>query len=169
MKRGKSKKDIRLSLFSHTPNSVRTLRKLFKGNFPDADISGLAEELKRQSDRSLITLAASFLDDALAYRISKRFCFAPEDKEYSFCFRFEGPLGTFSSRLEIAALFGIIDDETYQELDIIRELRNACAHCKHPITFDTAQIANVANRLRPPLGLFRTPDTSVTALRAFFL
>jgi hypothetical protein len=113
-------------------------------------------------------LAASFLDDALKYRISKKFCFIPTDEQFAYCFRFEGPLGTFSSRLEMAALFRIVDDSTYQQLNVIRELRNACAHSKQPISFETDKIMNVVNRLRHPLGIFSVGDDSVQGEKIIF-
>ena len=168
MKRRVSKKDARLSVFSSTPSATKALRRMYKRADDEADIELLFSELCGQSDRASMILAASFLDDALKYRLSKKFCFIPTDSDLAYCFRFEGPLGTFSSRLEIATLFGVIDDSTYQQLDIIRELRNACAHSKQPISFKTDRIINVVNRLRPPLGLFGVGESSIRGEKIAF-
>jgi len=41
------------------------------------------------------------------------------------------PLSSFASKIDIAFAFSIIDDETFADLKVIRELRNAFAH-PHP-------------------------------------
>jgi hypothetical protein len=49
--------------------------------------------------------------------------------------------------MEIACLFGVIEDETYQQLNIIREMRNICAHSRRRIRFDDPAIVNFIARL----------------------
>jgi DNA-binding MltR family transcriptional regulator len=93
------------------------------------------------------------LDDLLTACLSKRFCISPTEKEVSAAFRFEGPLGTFSAKMEVACLFGFIEDETYQQLYIIREMRNACAHSKRSVDFSSKAIINVVRKLFGPLGI----------------
>jgi hypothetical protein len=142
----------RLSLFRDTPNSVKTLRRAYKDKFRPFDAAKLHGELIGESDRASVILASSLLEDILTFRISKHFCFSPTDEEYDQCFRFDGTMGSFSRKTEIALIFGIIDDRTYQKLDTIREMRNACAHSKYPLTFADEVLQNVANRISPPIG-----------------
>lgn len=55
-------------------------------------------------------------------------------------FGFDGPCGSFSSRIRMSQALGIIDRPTRRKLDLIRELRNVAAHAHPVIGFDTAEI-----------------------------
>jgi hypothetical protein len=157
----------RPSVFGETAGSIKTLRRYYKDR-SSLDMDALNAELDGESDRACIILMASILDDTLKYRLSKCLNFSPTDDEYDYVFRPNGPLGTFSGRMEIGCLFGFIDDSTYQELDIIRELRNACAHSKRKMVFADPQVENVTRRLFRPLGFIPDPPKG-QPLRPFFL
>jgi hypothetical protein len=105
---------------------------------------------------------ATALDEALIGRLSKCLCFTPNETQIDHIFRFEGPLGSFSARMELACLFGFIDNATYEQLDIFRELRNACAHSKHDIAFSDPSFANVTKRLFQPLGYMAVPTDAAS-------
>ena len=63
-------------------------------------------------------------------------------------FKEGGPLDTFASRILMAHLLGIIDRETYDQLEIVRQIRNVFAHAFEP-TFATREIALECKRLKP--------------------
>jgi hypothetical protein len=160
----------RLSLFRNVPGSIKTLRRFYKSRLGKPKLGDFRKELIGESERASILLIATLLDDALTYRISQALSFTATEEEYDYIFRFEGPLGTFSARLEVACLFGIIEDDTYQELEIIRELRNACAHSKHPTVFSDSVVANAAKRIFDPLGVMPIPSSDAPDnLKAAFL
>lgn len=140
------------SLFKETPGSVKTLRRLYKDRVRDIDPQKYMAELDSESDRAVIILMAANLDDSLAQLIAEYFCFVYDMDDIEHAFRFQGPLGSFSNRLEIAVLFGMIDDRTYQQLDTLRELRNACAHSRHSLAFDDVEMVNVVARFFAPIG-----------------
>ncbi len=144
----------RPSIFKDPPNSVKTLRRAYKDKTTRPNTEKLLAELKGESDRAAIIHISALLDDALSITIAKKFCFEPIGGEFDRCFRFDGPLGSFSSKIEIACLFGVIDDRLAQQWTLIREMRNACAHSKHALTFSDDELANVAVRLGKPLGEF---------------
>jgi hypothetical protein len=152
-----AKASKRSSVFQETANSIKRLRQYSKGRTTPLDMNALNAELDAESDRACIILMANFLDDTLKYRLSQCLSFSPTATEYDRIFRSEGPLGTFSGRMEIACLFGFIDDSTYKELDIIRELRGACAHYNRELGFSDPHIANVTRRLFRPLGFIPSP------------
>jgi hypothetical protein len=160
---------MRLSMFKDTPGSIKTLRRSYKDRLRLPDKYSLQGELAGESDRSSIILMASLLDDALVFRVAKSLHFDPSEDEFDRIFRLEGPLGTFSSRMEIACLFGFIEDATYEQLNIIREMRNACAHSKHALTFSEPALVNVTKRLFQPLGLIRMPDDDPDAIKGAFI
>lgn len=91
------------------------------------------------------------LDDMLTRLLVSKIDAALDDKSLDHIFRFEGPLGSFSARIGIAYLFRFIDDVSRNQLSLIREVRNACAHSPHAIAFATKELAAVTRRfLRHP-------------------
>src|ERR1700733_14248269 len=125
----------RPAIFRSTPGSVKTLRAFYKDKNVVLDANALIQEFNAESDRTTIILMGALVDDALKQVISLKIPCEPDETEKKHIFRFEGPLGSFSSRIEIATLFGIIDEKTYLQLETIRELRNACAHSKRLLRF----------------------------------
>jgi hypothetical protein len=147
-------KQKRLSMFADsTPNSVKTLRAFYRGRINLAPPEEFMTAVVRESDRAAVVLMSSLLDDFLCIAISTKMESEHSLEELEHIFRFEGPLGTFSARVEIACLFGVIDDGLYQQLTMLREMRNACSHSKRPLSFKDNALANVALRLFEPLGM----------------
>jgi DNA-binding MltR family transcriptional regulator len=143
-----------LSIFADTrPGSIKTLRASYRDKLKMPDPERLLKEIEGESDRAAIILAAAMLDDLLLYAIAMKLSFEPTGDEIEHIFRQAGPLGSFSARMEIALYFDVIEDETYKQLDTIREMRNACAHSKHPLDLTDPALAAVAMRLFTPEGL----------------
>jgi DNA-binding MltR family transcriptional regulator len=57
------------------------------------------------------------------------------------------PLSSFSAKIQVAYAIGLIGPKATHDLDRIREIRNAFAHAKVSITFDTDAVANTINGL----------------------
>jgi hypothetical protein len=143
----------RPNMFKDPPASVKSLRRYYRDRLAVPDKFSLQGELAGESDRSAVILLAALLDDALVFRLLAGLSFEPTANEVEHIFRFEGPLGTFSARMEVAYIFGCIEDRTYADLNVIREMRNACAHSKHTMTFSDDALVNVAKRLFLPGGM----------------
>jgi hypothetical protein len=152
-----------------TPNSVRSLRAYWRDRMVPPDIAAIAAELRGESDRASVILMAALLDDALVFMISGKFLDLPNKNEAEYIFRPDGPLGSFSARAEISYLFGFIDEQAYGQLDDIREMRNACAHTKQPMSFSVAALANVAKRLCYPRGIWPLEDDTPHGIREAFI
>ncbi|UYN94905.1 MAG: hypothetical protein KIT25_23290 [Enhydrobacter sp.] len=152
------------------PNSLRTLRSAFQKKLDVSDYADFFDELHGESDRATVILAAAHLDDLLMFRIADSRPFDVSfERDFPWIFRMDGPMSSFSRRMEIACLFSAIDDETYQQLDIIRELRNICAHTRDPVRFTDQAIHNYAIRLfEPPIG-FLSKDAARTNLKTAFI
>src|SRR5262249_55395859 len=73
----------------------------------------------------------------------------------------------FSARLEIANLFGVIDNHTFLQLSTLREMRNACAHSKHPLDFKDSSLRAVTLRLFTEDG-FIAPQFAERDLKTAF-
>jgi hypothetical protein len=55
---------------------------------------------------------------------------------------FEGPLGRFAAKVEVAYAFELIDDDLYQDLTVIRNIRNEFAHSVTDISFASPEVMN---------------------------
>jgi hypothetical protein len=152
----------------NTPKSVKSLRAYYKDRTAPASIDHLTQEVTGESDPAFVILLASILEDVLIHRVAKHLSFTPNETEFDHIFRFEGPLGTASARIEIAYLFGFIDERTRGQLDDIREMRNACAHSKQQMDFGVPVLANVAKRLFHPQGIAHLIEDSRNGIRRTF-
>ena len=54
---------------------------------------------------------------------------------------------TFASRIRAARTLNLIGTETFENLEVIREVRNTFAHAMPAIQFDTPEVTNACNRL----------------------
>ena len=61
------------------------------------------------------------------------------------------PLGGFSNKILMGYALNIYGDEMFGNLEIIRNIRNAFAHSKVPISFETPEVANVCAALQSPV------------------
>jgi hypothetical protein len=151
------------------PGSVKTLRDYYKEPIGSIDFDKLHEELNNESDRAKIILLSSILDDMLTYRMEHCININLTEKQWEYIFRFEGPMGTFSSKIEIAYVFGCIDIKTAKQLNTMREMRNACAHSKYTLSFDAPELANVAKHLFKPIGVFSPKEDTAQGIRDAFI
>ena len=152
-----------------TPKTVKTLRDYWKDKLTPRDPASIAAELQGESDRAMVILVGTVIDDTLTHALAQRMIFMPNDKQLRHIFRPDGPLGTFSAKTELSYLFGFIDEITKAQLDDIRELRNACAHSHQEISFSNNALANVARRLFQPQGVIPQPGETAHEIREAFL
>jgi hypothetical protein len=54
---------------------------------------------------------------------------------------------TFASRIRAARTLNLIGTETFENQEVIREVRNTFAHAMSAIQFDTPEVTNACNRL----------------------
>jgi hypothetical protein len=122
-------------------SEVERLRSYYRDKLDNIDIARLRSLLDNESDRAIVILTGCILDDLLEYRISS---VRREPAEVS----------SFASKIRTAYLSGIIDKLTAKQLDIVREMRNACAHSVFALSFQMPELADVAETLfGPPNGV----------------
>lgn len=98
-----------------------------------------ATSLWSENDRGVIILSGSAIEELLEREIRKLMPQLNSD-ERSYLFDFNGPIGTFSSKIRMANALGIISRQIYRKIDLIREMRNSCAHSRQPLTFQSPPI-----------------------------
>ncbi len=104
---------------------------------------GLVESTPRPEamDRTAAVAAAQYVENALQVAIKahlKKEISEAESKEL-----FDGlgaPLGSFSSRIVMASALGITSREETEDLDTIRNIRNAFAHSAIHMTFESEEV-----------------------------
>jgi len=94
-----------------------------------------------ESDRGAIILATTHLEDNLQLAIMAGLPTLQTDElAFRVMFENDGPLATFSSRIKMAYAMGLADVKSQKDMDLIRQIRNACAHSRQPISLDTPEL-----------------------------
>jgi hypothetical protein len=130
----------------------------------------IAETNAEKNDRGAAILLATNVENALQAALLQMFRDKPKRSQILFG-GIKAPLGSFSSKIDVAYYLDVIGDEAKQNLDIIRTVRNAFAHAKIPIKFETEQVKRACLRLRIPKLLpphtIREPPRNLDARRTF--
>lgn len=96
--------------------------------------------LKEESDRGSVLMSAAFLDEYLSSLLKANFI--DDEKTFTDLCNGTGGLATFSAKIELCYLLGLISLETRRDLNIIRRIRNEFAHSMETISFETESVAN---------------------------
>lgn len=127
-KRGGSKGRKKLDL--------NTVSRLQLHRLPQEITQAFFEELAGSSDRAAALLATASIDQQLeAVLIGKFVPISPTEIEAQFHGK-NANFGTFSIKIDLAYLLGLIDQETKADLDTLRRIRNAFAHSTFPLNFE---------------------------------
>lgn len=137
-------------------NAVKTLKAFYKDRNVPLNTDAFSAELKGTSDRVAVIIVCALLDDALELAIMKKL-HPLKDAEYDRLFEFDGMIGSFSARIDMAHAVGAIDRSLKERLHDLREMRNACAHSKRPISFNDIELVNVWKRAMRG-SLFQNPE-----------
>jgi hypothetical protein len=62
----------RAAIFREKPKSIKRLRAFYQDKLISTDVEALTSELAGESDRAVITLLGTLIDDTLMDQISKR-------------------------------------------------------------------------------------------------
>lgn len=106
-------------------------------------------EVAHESDRASAVLSAAYLDEMLGKLIES---FMVDDnkavdallsssKPYA-------PLGSFSAKIIMAYCLGLIDKIQYDDLNVIKRIRNLFAHGLHGLSFQSKQISDETKKLK---------------------
>jgi hypothetical protein len=100
-------------------------------NTPEAAVADIIAE----SDRGAIILAATGIEDILEDQIMAKLPGSKGDDDgYKRLFENDGSIASFSKKNWMAYAMGIVDEAYRKKIDLIREIRNACAHSRKPIS-----------------------------------
>ncbi|HDS3386344.1 TPA: hypothetical protein QID73_000287 [Proteus mirabilis] len=105
------------------------------------ELSIFLNELHEESDRGIALLSASIIEDWLS-TILKSFLIDNEASK-KMLDGFNAPIGTFSAKINMAFSLGLIMENEYKEIEIIRKIRNEFGHSWHGISFKTQKILEI--------------------------
>ena len=103
-----------------------TLRSDGAWVFLNEDERSILDTLDHDSDRAVAIIVGSMIEDRLKRAILSRLYRHKtiEDR----MFQPSGPLGPFSTKIDMALLLGIVSPEAHRDLGIFKDVRNAFAH-----------------------------------------
>jgi DNA-binding MltR family transcriptional regulator len=103
----------------------------------------------QESDRGAALVAASMLDERLEQILHSFLSESPVSREL--IEGFNAPLGTFSSRVSATYALGLIQENEYKEITLIRKIRNEFGHGWETMSFASGRISDYTRQL-PWLG-----------------
>lgn len=109
------------------------------------DVMEFRDSLNPESDRGCALMAAAFLDAELDLLL--RQCIV-DSRVAEDIFGQSRPLSTFSARIDLAFLLGLIDGVTHRDLHLIRKIRNDFGHVHAPLSFGEKAIAARCRELK---------------------
>jgi DNA-binding MltR family transcriptional regulator len=89
---------------------------------------GLVDTLRADSDRAAAVLGVSVLDAQLEDLFRATLIHFTPKESFDGLFSANGPLATFSARINLAFSLGWISDDVRRDLHVLRDIRNTFAH-----------------------------------------
>lgn len=125
-------------------------------------------QLYSESDRGCALAAIAYLDEAITALLRARMV---QKKSNIDALLDQGrPASSFSTKIRLAFAMGLISEDVFHDLNILRSIRNKFAHLHGPLSFNDPSIADQCGSLlvsmprfrkRPPRALFTHVITTV--------
>lgn len=114
----------------------------------EAEIDNLNRFLRiigGQDERAMVLSLAAFIEDTLGRLLLAylRDCKASRDLVEGF----NAPLGTLSSRIKAVYSFGLVTEEQFRDMEILRKIRNLFAHNWEGVSLERSDIASMTGQL----------------------
>ena len=131
------------------PKHSRSLRMLSRERIENDALWELADRYRRgprpplAEDRSYVLIAVAFVEQALEDAILTRCTakYSGTQREILFGGDRPGALNGFFSKIVLGSALGLYSQLFQEDLDKLRHIRNAFAHAKGVIDFETAEIS----------------------------
>lgn len=91
-----------------------------------AKMQALVEELNEQSDRGVAIVGAAWVEEAISESLESVLPANSKGKEG--LFRADGPMSTFSAKIDLLHTLGLISELIRSDMHHLREVRNTFAH-----------------------------------------
>lgn len=116
--------------------------------FPSApELEASMHGLYNEPDRVAAIMAAAMVETVLERLIRAKFKVRSKVRD-SILFGQNGALSTFSGKIHIATAFGLISEQTGEELVRLKKIRNVFAHASINVDFTTPEIAENSHNFK---------------------
>jgi DNA-binding MltR family transcriptional regulator len=136
--------------------AFEALRELLRDKVTEEDsLPGLFDfenhDMRRYADRAAALITATILEQGLEYALASHFVeLDPNEHRDLFSEDADAPLSSFAARVRLAYALGVFGPKTRDDLTCIRAVRNAFAHAKAHLNFQSPQIIAVCDLLHYP-------------------
>jgi DNA-binding MltR family transcriptional regulator len=114
-------------------------------NHVPPNFEAIMEEVAKQSDRGAAIIYASLLEKVLETLIIKRLRPLSSNQKNALFGRM-APLSTFAAKIELGFAIGLYSRNAYENLNMVREVRNKFAHKFEPLTFEHKKIIELIHK-----------------------
>jgi DNA-binding MltR family transcriptional regulator len=108
-----------------------------------------------------VVTSVSILEEVLEATLLSRMP-AIDKKMHTRLFKGYGPLSSMAAKTDICFVLGVLSKSDYDDLNIIRQVRNIFAHSSQAMGFETSSIADLVSRMK------KTRKRSDTPYRHYF-
>lgn len=141
------------SEFYKRTSMMADIKKELRKNLDEYQWKEFFEEFQNESPRAAVIISGAFLDSLLrdlicSFMINdiKKVNELLGDVDGS-----EAPLSSFSARIKTAYCLGLITKKEYDDLNLIRKIRNKFAHRSHGYSFENQEVIDWCNSLETPI------------------
>jgi hypothetical protein len=121
--------------------TLASLSSYAKDGELNPELQNLFDLVDGESDRGAVVIIGSVLEDFLLNRIlSKLRPLGASDVKN--LIRSGGLVSTFADKVTLAHALDLIDDDLVEMLDVVKAMRNACAHSRRDIGFTNPVLQN---------------------------
>jgi len=116
------------------------------------ELSAFLREINSESDRGMALVGLSSIDDRLRATLAAFMC--PGRQTDVLLSGANAALGTLSSRSAACLALGLVEKPEFDEINILRKIRNEFAHGLVSVRFTEPRIEALCNSLKSPLPEF---------------
>lgn len=117
-----------------------------------ANFQVMLAETKLEGDRACALILAANIDNRLRELLATYFVEMSKNQRDAL-FKGNGALSTFSSATRVAFASGLLSDDEFNDINIIRDIRNLFAHQEQGWSFSTTKVSQLCSSLKMPTTL----------------
>lgn len=126
----------------------------------------LNNAVRGADERGMILALSAFAEESLGLLLES--FMLPNQATKKLLDGFNAPLGTFSARIQAAFALGLLTSEQFDNLELLRKIRNDFAHSWKDVSFQSPKIASRIDALHFDRGTTRMPETPQEKAAASF-
>ena len=111
--------------------------------------SGFFDELQAESDRGATILASVWIENLLERKLGTLFT-KGNSKTRQKLYDLNGPFSSFSSKILAAYSLGWIDSDIFNDINLVRKIRNEFAHKLHGVDLESSKIRGLIDEFKTP-------------------